>query len=502
MMKRDTNSQQSWKSERGYIWALLGSAVGFANLLCFSALCYKNGGAAFLIPLFIAYIVLGIPMLILESIVGQKFQLPIISAYGKAWGTLSKTWGWLSVIGCITIGAFYMVLTGFSIAYTYFSLANLIPQDTANFFKVRFLQDSGSLTNWGSFSWEIGAATLVVALTTLFVMTRNIQKGIERVCSIFMPILLSLVGFFVVITLFLPGAMDGVYRFFTPDFSHLKDLNLWRDVFGQLFFSMSLGLGIITGYARYSNKSVNMLHAMSWVAIGDIVIAILSGTVIFACIGYMSYTTHIPFEEIVKSDSTFEMGFVIFPMVLNTMGSLKSIFGALFFGCLIFKGLTGVFSIIESAAGNIEEEFGITRKSSVICTLAISSFLSLFFCMGNGQHILGALAPMVLGINMLLSGMATIVFFFLFNPSMREEMSLQTGLRSNRKMQFMGFWMFIVLFLIFAGALQNEWKEMGQAASTIRWSWFLLALIFSTVLARLGKRKELPVRKRLYLASE
>src|SRR5262245_41865196 len=114
-----SQTSQSWKSNKGYIWAVLGSAVGFANLLSFSAQCYKNGGGAFLIPLVIAYALLGIPMLMLESIIGQKLKLPIVSAFGKEWGSFAKTFGWMSVIGCVTIGAFYMVLTGFSVAYTY-----------------------------------------------------------------------------------------------------------------------------------------------------------------------------------------------------------------------------------------------------------------------------------------------------------------------------------------------------------------------------------------------
>ncbi len=486
----EEGSSRYWHSNRGYMWALLGSAVGFANLLCFSAHCYKNGGGAFLIPLVIAYTLLGIPMLMLESIIGQKLKLPFVSAFGKEWGSPAKVIGWLSALGCMTIGAFYMVLTGFSVAYTYFSIADLIPADTALFFKSSFLHDSGSLTTWGSLSLPIAGSTLLIAAATLFFMTRGIQKGIERVCSIFMPILISLICIFVIITLFLPGAMEGVRRFLTPDFSHLLNFSLWRDVFGQLFFSLSLGLGIITGYARYSNQTINMRQAMFWVAIGDLFIAFISGLVIFACIGYMSYTTETPFDQIVKSDSTFEMGFVIFPKVLHTFGSLKSIIGALFFGCLIFKGLTGVFSIIESISGNIEEEFRISRNASIMIALGISTMLALLFCMGNGQHLLGAIAPMVLGINMLIVAILTIVYFVLCNLTIRQEMTLQLGWNSEAKVKMIGLWMLAVLIVILGGVLQNEIAEAGSLPMVIRWSWFGVALLLASGLSWISRSNQ------------
>src|ERR1700730_16242904 len=96
----------TWKSQTGYIWSLIGSAVGFANILSFSAKVYKNGGGAFLIPYLMALLILGIPMLILEGMIGSKWKLPIVGAYGQKWGSFGKTLGWLSVLACLTIGAF------------------------------------------------------------------------------------------------------------------------------------------------------------------------------------------------------------------------------------------------------------------------------------------------------------------------------------------------------------------------------------------------------------
>ena len=136
-----SSSPSTWRSQSGYIWSLIGSAVGFANVLSFSAQAYKNGGGAFLIPYFLALFVLGIPMLLLEGLIGYHWKLPLVNAYGKAAGKVGRVFGWLAVISCLTIGAFYIVLTGYSAAYTYFAAGGMIPENTKDFFQKDFLNN-------------------------------------------------------------------------------------------------------------------------------------------------------------------------------------------------------------------------------------------------------------------------------------------------------------------------------------------------------------------------
>ena len=124
-----------WKNQSGFIWAVLGSVVGFANVLSFSSQCYHNGGGAFLIPYVVAYIILGTPMLLLEGLIGQRLGLPLVSAYGSTVGKAGKFLGWIAILSCLTIGAFYIVLTSYSLIYTYFELSATIPSDTATFFQ-------------------------------------------------------------------------------------------------------------------------------------------------------------------------------------------------------------------------------------------------------------------------------------------------------------------------------------------------------------------------------
>lgn len=475
----------SWSKESGYIWALLGSAVGFANILSFSAQCYRNGGGAFLIPFIVAMLVLGIPMLFLEGIIGKTYHLPMVSSYGKAFGSVGKFFGWLAVTACLTIGSFYTVLTGYSVAYAYFMAVDAVPWNSAEFFKADFLHDSASLSVFGNFSWPIFLATAVVTLFSWYVIVRKISSGIERLCSIFLPLLSFLILFFTFITVFLPGSMIGFKAFLTPNFDKLTDVTLWRDVFGHVFFSFSLGIGIITGYSRHTKKTMSIRRAMIWVAVGDFLISFVSGLAIFGCVGYLSHITKTPFDQIVQADSIFEMGFIIFPMILQTFGPiLSSIVGPIFFFCVFIAGVTGVFSIVESVAGNIEVEFGKTRKFAVTTTILLMFLLGSIFAFGNGQHILGALSPMVLGNNYLLGGIAEIIIFMYVCKTIRSSDIWRKNGKTIWPYYALRNVVPVILLAILFFAGKQEFESGFNAPEAVRWGWFGGACLVALVLCR------------------
>ncbi len=479
----------TWKKESGFIWALLGSAIGFGNILSFSAQCYKNGGGAFLIPFVIALLVLGLPMLFLEGAIGQRTGLPIVSAYGQVLGKPGKTIGWLMVAAVATIGGFYIVLTGYSVAYAYFSATDSIPADTASFFKQTFLRDSGSLTTWGVLSTPILLMTLFCAAFSWVVLTRNVRSGIEKICSFFMPILMVTILFFAIVVCFLPGASEGFRHYLIPDFSKLRDGHLWRDVFGHVFFSFSLGLGIITGYARYSTSNTSIPKAMWYMALGNLLISVTAGFAVFGAVGYLSHVSEVPFKEIVKSDSTFEMGFVIFPQILHLFTPwIGSLIGVIFFLGLFIAGITGVFSIAESFAGNIEVEYGFSRKRSVTITSLVMMMISLIFCMGNGQRILGALAPMLLGNNMLLGGLTEVIVFMYIAKNIRSDpLWFRDGKQTfiyylaKRVVPF-------ILLLILISAIHADLQVPVGPAELVRWGWFAAALSLGGLLSQKSRK--------------
>lgn len=481
-------SKETWSREAGYIWSMIGSAVGFANVLSFSALCYKNGGGAFLIPYLLAHLLVGIPMLILEGTAGQRTQLPFVSALGasggsRQGGSWGRLFGWISILTCATIGGFYTVLTGFAVAYTYFMGAGSLPRDTATFFKVEFLKDSGSLQTLGEVAPFIIIATLIVVGVSWLILSRQIHAGVEKICSIFMPLLGVLMLVFAVTTCFLPGAMDGFKRYLIPDFARLSDFALWRDVFGQVFFSLSLGLGIVVGYSRHNPSNFNIRRAMISVALGDFIISLISGLAIFGGIGYMAHKSGLPFDLLVPSDSAFEIGFVIFPMIISSFGPLFSkIIGPLFFACVFIAGITGVFSIIESVAGNIQIDFRKSRKRAVAIAMTITALLALPFCFGNGQHLLGAIAPMVLGNAMLFGGIIECIFFLFISKVIAREIQVNFVLTALK------YFVLPLLILSLGVSIFKEVTEPFTFDAYVRFGWLAGVTLIAAYLSFGRKR--------------
>lgn len=489
MSNNQNISDTTWKSQAGFIWSLIGSAVGFANILSFSAQVYKNGGGAFLIPYCMALFILGIPLLILEGIIGYRMKSPLVSAYGSVWGRAGKTLGWLAVLACLSIGGFYIVLTGYSVAYTYFSAISAIPEDSKGFFVNSFLKKTSGIKDFGEISIPIFISTVTVAAVTWLVLARNVRDGIERICSIFMPLLVVIMTTFAIIVGFLPGGVDGWLYYLKPDFTKLFDPSLWRDIFGQLFFSLSLGLGIIVGYSRHTGQTINVPRAMMYVALGDFAVSFISGAAIFGCLAHISYTQQIPFESILTTDSTFEIGFIVFPQIFKFFGPvLGQLIGVIFFFCIFIAGITGVFSIIESIAGNVEVEFKTSRKRAVSATILSVTFVAVLFCMGNASHLIDALVPMVMGTNMLIGGLALITVFQYACPEIKNDPVWVAGERLNPYGFCLRCIAPVLLGIILIGNISQEFQSFDFGKG-VRWAWFILALFTAWMLTRITETK-------------
>ncbi len=463
--------------------------MGFANVLSFSAQVYKNGGGAFLIPYAMALFLLGIPLLMLEGIIGHRMKAPLVTAYGKVWGKMGKMLGWLAVIACLSIGGFYIVLTGYSVAYTYFSAVNAIPDDSKSFFVQTFLKTTPSLTDIGQLSIPIFISTLTVGLVTWFVLVRNVKDGIEKICSIFMPTLAVIMAIFAITVSFLPGGLAGWVYYLKPDFAKLLDPKLWCAVFGQLFFSLSLGLGIIVGYSRHTGLTTNVPRAMMYVALGDFSVSFICGAAIFGCLAHISHVQNIPFESILTTDSTFEIGFVVFPQILKFFGPfLSQWLGVIFFFCIFIAGITGVFSIVESIAGNIEVEFQTTRKRAVSWTVLALMLLATVFCMGNASHLIDALAPMVIGTNMLIGGFALIIAFQYSSAEIKNDAIWTMGKRLSPYGFCLRYIAPVLLGVILVGNLSEEFLSF-DLSKFVRWTWFACALVAAGSLAYFAKSR-------------
>ena len=487
-VKEEHSKNKGWNSEAGYIWSMIGSAVGFANILSFGAKSYQNGGGVFLIPLLVAVLLLGLPMLILEGLIGKNFQAPLVTAFGKILGRKGKFFAWPTVFGVITIGGFYTVLNTWSLAYVWYSITGTIPADTGAFFEKDFLQVTSSVTELGGFSSIIGIGSLVLLFFIYKINASPIATGIERLSKLFLPVLLGLLGIFLVGVLMLPGATSGMAYLVKADFSVLANSKLWLTAFGHVFFSLSIGLAIISGYSAYTNQEINIVRSMSLVVLGDMMTSLISAFIIFGCLGHLAFTSGKPFADVVSS-SGFGLGFVVFPKLFQSFpGAMGPIVGALFFFSLFLAGITGLISIIEAAVGNIAREFSLTRDRATLYICLLVAVLAVLFSFGNASHLIEILDYMAAGVNVLLSGFIHIVVFLFLTKTFSEKEEWILGKKKAFYFYSLKYLSPILIVIILGMQLFEEFSTPFSLAKSIRWGWFALVLLASFLLSQ--KKKE------------
>ena len=294
-MSNDNKGRAVWGSKFGFLMAAIGSAVGLGNIWRFSYVAYDNGGATFMIPYLVAILVAGIPIMILEYGLGHKERGAAPLAFHRG----NKRWEWVGwwmpTIATVGIQLFYAVVMAWCLRYLMFSFNLSWGTDTQSFFFNKFLNISDKLAQegnspflLGSINWDILVSTLIIWFICWLICYREVNHGIEKACSIFMPLLFVLTSILVVWTLTLDGAMDGVRAYIVDvDFDKLKDTKTWSAAFGQIFFSLSLGFGIMITYASYLPKKANITKNALITTFCNCGYSIFAGFAVFATLGFM-----------------------------------------------------------------------------------------------------------------------------------------------------------------------------------------------------------------------
>ncbi len=284
----ENNDRAVWGSKFGFLMAAIGSAVGLGNIWRFSYVTYENGGAAFLVPYLIAILVAGIPLMILEYGFGHKERGSSPLAFSRS----SKKWEWVGwwmpTVATIGIQLFYAVVMAWCVRYFMFSFTLAWGADTGSFFANDFLKISkGGPFDFVGIRWDILASTLLVWGVCWAICYREVNHGIEKACSVFMPLLFILTSVLVCWSLTLEGAMDGV-RAYIIDFNWDKVTSkTWIAAFGQIFFSLSLGFGIMITYASYLPKKTNIVKSAYITTICNCAYSVFAGFAVFATLGFM-----------------------------------------------------------------------------------------------------------------------------------------------------------------------------------------------------------------------
>jgi len=371
-----------WRSRMGFLLAAIGSAIGLGNIWRFSYLCYKNGGGAFLVPYFIALLVVGIPLMILELGLGHRMRGSAPMSLAK----IDRRWEWLGwwavIIVMYGIMLYYSTVIAWCANYVFFSFNLSWGSDPNNFFFNEFLQKSDGPFELGNIRLPIVCALMGIWILHWVIVYFGVQNGIERANKIFMPLLLSLILILVAWSLSLQGAMQGVKVYLKPDFSKLSDPQIWIDAFSQIFFTLSLGFGIMITYASYLPQKANILKDALIISFGNAGFSFIAGFAVFGTLGYMAYSTSQPIDKVVTE--SIGLAFVVYPQAISLIPAFAKLFGVLFFVSLVIAGLSSGISIVEAFTSAVIDKFHYSRKT-VVTTLCITGFIgSIIFTSNAG----------------------------------------------------------------------------------------------------------------------
>ena len=384
-------NRENWGSKIGVILAVAGSAVGLGNFLRFPVQAATNGGGAFIIPYPIAFLLLGIPLAWMEWTLGRYAGR---QGYGTAPSTLhiifgkKKPWakhlGSIGLLPPIFIVFYYVFIQSWILAFAYYSLTGKLMEVTA--------QGSAAVTQFfGDFIMlktcvgPVPVAIIFFLVTfacNMVVLSFGVRKGIERANKICMPILLILGIILVVRVLTLPDIGKGLAFMWNPNFSELANPKVWMAAAGQVFFTMSLGMGIIWCYASYLKPKEDLvLSSLTASATNGFAEIIIGGTVVIPIAVIIAGAN---IEECAKL-GTFGLGFQTMPYVFGTL-PLGGVLQAVWFALLFFAGITSAISIIQPLISFCEDDLKFSRKKSVttISTITFIGGLTAIFGLAAG----------------------------------------------------------------------------------------------------------------------
>ena len=347
-------------SKIGLIAATVGSAVGLGNIWRFPAEAQSNGGAAFLVIYILCVFMLGVPVMIAEFSVGRAGHSDAVGAFknlnaGKGWWIV----GGLAILASYMILWFYMVVAGWTLEYLWQSIAGGLYEgiSAAGNANAGF---TAKMQEYIGTTWQPLINTFLMIGINMAVLITGVQKGIERLSNILMPLLFVILVVFCIFAMTLPKAGEGLEFFLSPDFSKI-DTDTILNALGQAFFSLSLGMGILITYAGYFPKTARLGRTAVTVSMLDLLVAVLMGLIIFPAIMSFGLTG--------ESTKGATLVFVTLPEIFAQMPATQ-LWSALFFLLLLVAALTSTISIAEVSVRFMQDRFKMSRLRAVLAVLA------------------------------------------------------------------------------------------------------------------------------------
>ncbi len=369
-------SRNSFSGSIGFVLAAAGSAVGLGNIWRFPYLAAKDGGGLFLVVYIILALTFGFTLLTSEIAIGRKTKQSPLTAYTH----LKKGWGFLGVLACVVpmiIMPYYCVIGGWVIKYL-----------------IAFLTGEGIVAaEDGYFTGFITAQTQPIVFTVIFlaicafVVLRGVNKGIESFSKVLMPILVVLILGIAIFSLTISNTdasgvtrsgMEGFKIYIVPNFEGLTLKGFFTvvmDAMGQLFYSLSVAMGIMIAYGSYVKDDANLGKSINQIEIFDTVVAFLAGAMIIPAV-----YTFMGTEGMAASGPS--LMFVSLPKIFAAMGTIGTFVGILFFAMVLFAALTSAVSIMEAVVASLMDKFHLSRVKAAIIEIVIALVGGLVVCFG------------------------------------------------------------------------------------------------------------------------
>ncbi len=358
-------TRSTFKGKLGFVLAAAGSAVGLGNLWRFPYLAAKYGGGMFLLVYIVLAVTFGFVLMVTEIAIGRKTQLSPL----KAFGALHKRWNWLGALATIVpvlIFPYYCLIGGWVTKYAGVMLIGQVKQAAQDDYFGNYISSTADPLVW----------FLIFIIATTLVIVFGVNNGIEKLSRVLMPALLILTVALSVYVVTRPGAMEGVKYYLLPN---IKDLSVktFLAALGQLFYSMSLAMGIMITYGSYFSKEQHIEKATRQIEIFDTAIAFLAGLMIIPAVFVFSGGDK---EALGKGPSLM---FVTLPKVFNSMPGGR-IIGSAFFILVLFAAITSSVSIMEAIVSGIIDTFKISRNRATVYVAVFGILVGIACSLGFG----------------------------------------------------------------------------------------------------------------------
>ncbi len=438
MSEENTNQ---WDSRLSFLLAMIGAAVGLGNIWRYPYVAYTNGGGSFIIPYLCAILILGLPFLILEYGVGFKFKTSLADTL-KTINSKFEILGWFVALTAFLILAYYVCIVGWDLIYILLSLFKGWGLNPSSFYTITLLQSTNDLSGLTYFSWPIVIFLIVVWVLIWLISHVDLNKGIARVSKIFIPLLMIIMACIVLFSLTLPGANLGLNALLTPRWDMLLNPSIWLAAFGQILFSLSLGIAVIITYTSYLPKGSDLLRDGLTVLVSNCSFEVFTAFGIFSILGFMALNKGVAVSQVVTQGSG--LIFIAIPEILNIMGPYGYIIGPLFFLCVFFAGMTTTISYLEPLVLSISKKFKVSRNkaSSLLCLIGF--IISLIFATGSGSYILTLFDGFINQFGILFGIICQcLIFGWYYNID-----NILEVINSNSKRSVGRVWKFVIKFLI------------------------------------------------------